>query len=225
MSHTPLPLSELAAAMRQFGALQARFAPGVGEAFAFCAEWLEVSLQADLDKPLTLEQARRESNWSYEGLRRRLKEDPTLNAGTDGAPLIRRRDLARLGSPRGPRGKYCPRKPTSTAASETPPEAPATETSALAVESEPEAVVAPAYAVEGETVEPQSTPDEVHEAAAVAGASMAAAPDETTGETVTTAPVPRATAATRRPAPTRQRTRRHSPKERFSELLARAALG
>lgn len=75
MSFSPLPLTELSAAFRQRGELVAPFAPRVGEAFRFCAEWLEISLAAHSEKPLTLEEACAEFGWSYEGLRRRLSEN------------------------------------------------------------------------------------------------------------------------------------------------------
>lgn len=109
MPTPPLPLTELPAAFRQRGEFMERFAPGVAEAFRCCAELLEVSLAAHLEKPLSLEEASAEFGWSYEGLRRRLDEVPSLNAGRRGAPLIRRCDVAALGAPRGKRGKYRPR--------------------------------------------------------------------------------------------------------------------
>ena len=122
MPFVPLPLSELAAAFRQRGEVVAPYAPEVAKAFEHCAEWLQLSLGASLEKPLTLGQAARETGWSYEGLRRRLKDDE-LNVGEEGAPLVRRGDLARLGAPRGPRGKYRPRKPKSAPVTDSTPDA------------------------------------------------------------------------------------------------------
>lgn len=221
MSYAPLPLSELAAAFRQRGDGMVRFAPGAAEAFAFCAEWLEASLGADLEKPLTLDQAVRESGWSYEGLRRRLKEAPELNVGEDGAPLVRRCDLPRLGAPRGPRGKYRPRKLKSTPATEA-----ALDSSSLgddecgsATAGTPDEMTASAVA------------DSTAEQRALAPRSSAPAEEVTSDvespEERPEAPVAdtAASGATRRPRPMRGTTRRHSAKEQFNELRALAARG
>lgn len=197
----PLPLNELASAFRQRGELMAPFAPAAARAFADCAEWLEASIDAHLEAPLTLEQAVRESNWSYEGLRRRLKLQPSLNVGKERAPLIRRRDLAALGAPRGPRGQYRPRK----AASSAPP--------GNGIEQPPVGACEHVAGPERDTMSPpvdqtgddrDVTVDQMPEASDAALAAQSTA---------------------RRTTPTVRRPRRHSTKERFSDIQALAALG
>lgn len=214
MSCPPLPLAELSAAFRQRGELMARFAPGAAEAFAFCAEWLEASLAAHLGEVVNLQAAARETGWSYEGLRRRLHEDPSLNAGEPGAPLIRRSDLPRLGAPRGPRGPYGPRKPRPRQGTAVDAEAPAVgEADDLADAREAESA-APGDAVR----------------ASEAGAT------KTNGAPGTPEPQPadkfrpppgrapgKRAASGERKRPVRPPTRRRTSKERFTELLALAA--
>lgn len=92
--------------------------PEAARAFAVCAAWLDTSLEAAMDEALSLTQAKKESGWSYEGLRQKIAKNPSLNAAEKGAPMIRRRDLALLGAARGPRGK---RKPKAAGAISAPP--------------------------------------------------------------------------------------------------------
>jgi hypothetical protein len=79
------------------------YSPMAARVWGWAAEWLRVALEARLDDVLSIRAAAAESGWSYEALRRRVSADPGLNAGTPGAPAIRRRDLQRLGPPRGRR--------------------------------------------------------------------------------------------------------------------------
>ena len=118
MSRPPLPLTQLSAAFRQRGLDVAEISPEAARTFEFCAAWLDASLEADMDKALTLREAQEESGWSYEGLRQKLARDSSLNAAASGPPMIRRRDLPLLGAARGPRGTYSkPRKGKEQAAS------------------------------------------------------------------------------------------------------------
>ena len=223
MSCPPLPLTELSAAVRQRGELVARFAPGAAEAFACCAEWLEASLAAHLGEAITLQEAARESGWSYEGLRRRLHEDPSLNVGGPKAPLILRSDLPRLGAPRGPRGPYGPRAARPRQESAAPSEMPADEQQEQPVRTTPaegSALVEVALDDGTEDAERGSTP--VEEAAAGEVDDQDVEPEANALRPVVQAPeTRRATAVRKRPVP--PRTRRRSSKERFTELLALAA--
>lgn len=223
MSFAPLPLTELAAAFRQRGEVLARYAPEAAKAFEDCAEWLEASLGADLEKPLTLEQAMRETGWSYEGLRRRLKKEPELNVGEDGAPLVRRSDLPRLGAPRGPRGKYRPRKPKSTAATESQSEDPslADDECSTAKTDAPDEMAERSLADGTAELQTPSTPSSAPEEEVTTDVESPC--DHPEAAVVQTA-ASGATAA-RRARPMRGGTRRRSSKERFNELRALAARG
>jgi hypothetical protein len=173
-----------------------------------------------LDQPLTIEQARRESNWSYEALRRRLKEEPSLNVGEPGAPLIRRRDLSRLGAPRGPRGPYGPRKSKATAApdagaSSTARGAPTEPFRRDAEERQPPPIVVPRVAGSDHPAAEESRAD-ASERPAASGAASREHRTAPAGQ-------PAATRPTARPAG--RRPRRNSADERFADICALASRG
>lgn len=223
MSCPPLPLTELSAAFRQRGELVARFAPGAAEAFACCAEWLEASLAAHLGEAITLQEAARESGWSYEGLRRRLHEDPSLNVGGPKAPLILRSELPRLGAPRGPRGPYGPRKPRPRHDAAAPADVPT---------GEEQEQLACCPEAEDAAQADSSHPGAAKTAAACVPIGDLAPPGTSEGTEVEPAdldhPAPRRVPESRGAAAGRKRrvpppTRRRSTKERFTELLALAA--
>lgn len=234
MSRPPLPLTDLSAAFRLRGEIVKDVSPEAARAFACCAEWLETSLAAALDKALTVEEARQESGWSYEGLRKKLSQTPSLNAAESGPPMIRRRDLPLLGAARGPRGPYPSRKPTAR---------PHEVTSRLGDEllgAECTVSEAVPNSVD-ETLMTPAAPERVtvHEAhthglpqATLRGAaanpypvemeSMALELDDDLEEPIVR-PVGDRPKGERRSRTTQKRTRRGSSQDRFRELLALAA--
>ena len=225
MSFSPLPLTDLSVAFRQRGELVARYASAAAEAFASCAEWLEASLAAHLDEPLTLTEGAVESGWSYEGLRRKVKEHQSLNVGTDDAPLIRRKDLPRLGAPRGPRGSYGPRsKVSGTALAPINPALPS-DSSEFAQPVEATSDVAAAdRAVGTEDHDDTMHASETARSRDVAVTSL----DVNVAEHDAVVPAARTSmipaGGGHRARPTQRRVRRQSAKERFNDLLDRATL-
>ncbi len=216
MDSSPLPLADLPAAFRQRAEAVARFAPGVAEAFAFCAEQVEASLAEHGQEVLTVRQACTAFGWSYDGLRRKLIDDPTLNAGTEGAPLIRRADLPRLGAPRGPRGPYKPRRAKADGCVGDD-----TKTAAVGTNS---AEPTPPGTTDAQPVETPANPD-------AAGPEEEVAPttaDHTADEEARSLPNATATqpkTAEARARASRKRGRHASQKERFDQLLALAHQG
>lgn len=99
----PLPLDQLPDFFRREAERASPYSRAAARAWRWAADELERSLAARLDEVLSISAASAESGWSYEALRRRVVGEPALNAGTPGAPAIRRRDLQRLGAPRGQR--------------------------------------------------------------------------------------------------------------------------
>ena len=217
MASSPLPLADLPAAFRQRAEAVARFAPGVAEAFVFCAEQVEACLAGHGDETLTVRRACAESGWSYDGLRRKLVDDPTLNAGTEGAPLIRRRDLPRLGAARGPRGPYTPRKAKAEESAGDHAEAAAGED-----QVETSVVEAPSAATtDAEQVEDAAQADAAVSEEMAVPTSADHAPDEEPHRLSGPTPTPQGTADARQRA--RKKKGRHpSRKERFDDLLTLA---
>ena len=99
----PAPLQELPDLFLNEAERAKPYSATAARVWGWAAEWLRVALDAGLDEMLPINIAAAESGWSYEALRRRVSSDSDLNAGTPGAPAIRRRDLQRLGPPRARR--------------------------------------------------------------------------------------------------------------------------
>lgn len=74
-------------------------------AYRRAADLLEQRLaEPDADEEvLDIASAAAEWGWNPEALRRRIAEDPLLNAGRPGAPRVTRSTMERLGRGRGPR--------------------------------------------------------------------------------------------------------------------------
>ncbi len=83
----PAEWRERAALLRRYGA------EGAAAAFEECAETLEEDLRVWKEEPLTLGEAAEASGYSADHLGRLVRDGKILNAGRQGAPLIRRADL------------------------------------------------------------------------------------------------------------------------------------
>ena len=68
---------------------------GAATAFESCADELEAAVSVWGDEQFTLEQAEQESGYTADALGRLIREGRIPNAGKDGTPRIRRRDLPR----------------------------------------------------------------------------------------------------------------------------------
>lgn len=75
-------------------------------AFRESARRLEADLRAHLAELLPLPVAAARYTWNYEALRRKVAENPELNAGSPGTrPMVTRATMERLGPGRGPRAE------------------------------------------------------------------------------------------------------------------------
>lgn len=72
-------------------------------AFRESARRVEADLLAHLAEMLPLPEAAAKYAWNYEALRRKVAENPELNAGRPGDPKVTRATMERLGPGRGPR--------------------------------------------------------------------------------------------------------------------------
>lgn len=95
-----IPLSTLSTALRKEAVRARRYNRRCAELLQKVAEAVDRSLSAELDEILSIQTAANEWGWSYEGLRRKVAAEPELNAGTEGSPAIRRRDLPKVGTKR-----------------------------------------------------------------------------------------------------------------------------
>jgi hypothetical protein len=73
-----------------------------------CATELENCLNAQTGEPLSISSAAKESGYTEEHVRRLLRENPDMNAGRKGKPLIRRGDLPLKAVAGRNAGKYDP---------------------------------------------------------------------------------------------------------------------
>jgi hypothetical protein len=67
----------------------------VAQAIRDCADELDTAITEWQLEALTLEQATRESGYSYGGLQRLVAEGKLENVGEEGSPRVRRADLPR----------------------------------------------------------------------------------------------------------------------------------
>jgi hypothetical protein len=93
---------ELADILRAEGCIE------VAAARERCATELENCLDSLNGEKLSITFAARESGYSEESLRRMLRENPSLNVGRKGKPLIRRADLPRKAVAGRNGGQYDP---------------------------------------------------------------------------------------------------------------------
>jgi hypothetical protein len=98
-----LDLADLPEVFRAHARFLAPYAPGAAAAWLEAAQLLAGALVGSDNEPLTIATAAAEAGWTYEGLRRRVTRDPTLNVGSARAPRITRRVLRALGGGRGSR--------------------------------------------------------------------------------------------------------------------------
>ena len=84
--------------------LRARGAPQQADALANCADELKAALREHDLEALTLNEASRESRYSYSSLQKRVASGELPNVGTKNCPRVRRGDLPRKAGqlPRGP---------------------------------------------------------------------------------------------------------------------------
>lgn len=87
-------LEELAEGWREEASiLRKRGVMSNAETLASCADELEAGLREWEYEELTLEDAARESNYSYSRLQRLVADERLPNAGERGSPKVRRKDL------------------------------------------------------------------------------------------------------------------------------------
>ena len=118
-------LFQLGERIRRRATELAGYQDAAARAFQEAATIADEEVRSYLNQKLKIKTAAREYGWNYEALRRRVTQDPALNAGAPGQPLVTRQSMGEIGAGRGSRSERAPNDVEDPGQAVEPTDAPA----------------------------------------------------------------------------------------------------